>query len=708
MSLLAPVLLVGLLGLALPLAAHLLGREPPRTIRFAAVRFLPVTEQSVTHRRSLRDWPLLVIRLLLLALLVLALTRPVSVDRAGASVIAEPHDAVLLVDGSRSMELVVDDEMVLEHARDRALGLLRSLPPGTRVGLVTSDPAGPRIEPTAATDRIASALEGWVDSGAPRKGAWPLREGVPLAAGLLEGMDGERKRIIYAVGDATAGGLGSLPATAEGGIPVFPIPALDPDQAIPEHVAIESVGWEPAPELDPRAVRIHAVLRRHALWPAPDDEPGPRDIPLVLRIGDLEVARTTVSLRLDDPTGVEFTHTVLEEGQAIPATVALDLDHDPMPSDDRRHLWLSVDEALEVVVVNGDPSELRAHDEVFFLGTAIAAADEVGEFRLRSMAPDQLEQAIRERGTAALAGVDVLVLANVRAPSEDVSPAIVEQVRRGMGLWVTVGDRVDADAYNARLGSLLPLRMREAVQVGTAPGRAEARVEGIAPADLSHPAFRGLGGDLGLSGTRARKIVLLEPDPSRTVQTALSFTSGAPALLTSQAGQGRVALLTTTIDRDWADLPLRPGFVPMVTRVIRHLGGSRGGFDGSRVLVGEPRKLAMDSGVVVTTPGGREVSVPVEDDGTSIFRDTFVPGHYRARAADGDVETCFAVEVDPDESDPRRVEGAEPELDSERKRVAVSIPRWRPLVLLAALLLALESLLRWRGGGGEGRPRRAR
>src|SRR5690606_8738645 len=120
--------------------------------------------------------------------------------------------------------------------------------------------------------------------------------------------------------------------------------------------------------------------------------------------------------RLDDPTGVEFTHTVLEEGQAIPATVALDLDHDPMPSDDRRHLWLSVDEALEVVVVNGDPSELRAHDEVFFLGTAIAAADEVGEFRLRSMAPDQLEQAIRERGTAALAGVDVLVLANVRAP----------------------------------------------------------------------------------------------------------------------------------------------------------------------------------------------------------------------------------------------------------------------------------------------------
>ena len=76
MTLLAPALLLGLLGLALPVVAHLLGREPPRPIRFAAMRFLTATDQSVTQRRAIRDWPLLVVRLLLLALLVVVLTRP--------------------------------------------------------------------------------------------------------------------------------------------------------------------------------------------------------------------------------------------------------------------------------------------------------------------------------------------------------------------------------------------------------------------------------------------------------------------------------------------------------------------------------------------------------------------------------------------------------------------------------------------------------
>jgi hypothetical protein len=62
-----------------------------------------------------------------------------------------------------------------------------------------------------------------------------------------------------------------------------------------------------------------------------------------------------------------------------------------------------------------------------------------------------------------LAGVDVLVLANVRAPAEDIAPALRARVAAGMGLWITVGERVEARAYNDRLGELLPLLLREPV-----------------------------------------------------------------------------------------------------------------------------------------------------------------------------------------------------------------------------------------------------
>lgn len=698
MTLLAPALLAGLVALGLPLAAHLLGREPPRKIRFAAVRFLSATEPSVTHRRRIQDLPLLVVRLLLLLLCVLALTRPAGTRAAGVAVVGEPHDAVIVLDTSRSMELFVDGKTMLQHAADRAADLVSSLPPGTRLGLVAADPAVPRIELSADPERVRTAILEYAESGgprpgAPRPGAWTLADLVPAATEILQDATEERPRVIYAIGDATLGGLGSLPAAAEGGAVVVPVPAVDADTPLPEHIGIDAVSWEPAPELDPRAIRIRAVITRHGPVPEPEGA-GTRATEIALRIGDTEVARATADLPLNDPQSIEFTHTLLDDDDEVAATVELaGIDDDALPSDDRRHTWLSAEDAMEVVVVNGDPSELRAHDEVFFLATAIAANDLQHRIRTRSLAPDQLAERVREGGDAAFDDVDVLVLANVRAPAPDIAPTIVEQVKRGMGLFVSVGDRVEAAAYNQRLGAVLPLRMREAVQVGTAPGRTEARVEGLAPADLTHPVFRALGGDLGLAGTRARRIMLLDPNPDDAAAIALSFTSGAPALLTRTIDGGRSALLTTTIDRDWADLPLRPGFVPMVASLLSYLADARNGTAGTRVHVGGVREIRSDEPVVVTTPTGRKVSVAPDEEGTATFTDTWIPGHYRV--GEGDHAAPFVVVVDPAESDTAPKEVPTVDLAGQRE-VSVSVPRWRELVLLALLLLGLEAVLRTR------------
>jgi len=702
MTLLAPLALLGVLGLALPIAAHLLGREPPQRIEFAAMRFLSETDQSVTHRRAVQDLPLLIVRLLVLLLIVLALARPSSTERSAVAVVGEPHDAVILLDGSRSMELSVGGRPLLAHAVERIEALLSSLPPGSKVGLVIADPDAPSLELSADPDRVAEAVAQWQATGAPRPGAWTLADALPAAASILTDADGRRPRVVYAVGDETERGLGSLPEAAEGGVLVVPVPAVDLEELEPapiEHVAIEAASWAPAPDLDPRAVRIEAVVARHGPMVIGEPEPGYdpdaiRQVGVALRIADAEVTRTTVDLPPDGKVAVEFSHTLLEETGAVAASVVL-VDHgiDPMPSDDRRDLWLSADDAVEVLVVNGDPSELRAHDEVFFLATAAAAADEGRTLETRSLAPEQLEATIRDKGRAAFDGIDVLILANVRAPAQDVAPIIVEMVRRGMGLWISVGDRVEADAYNARFDAVLPLRMREAVQVGTAPGRQEARVEGVAPADLSHPAFRALGGDLGLSGARARRIMLLEPDPTRDREIALSFSSGAPALLTRAVDGGRVALLTTTVDRDWADLPLRPGFVPMVASMIDFLADARAGVAGTQIHVGQERTIRSEGPISITTPDGRQVSVAPDDGGAATFHDTFQPGHYRARTDQG--ESVFAVEVDAAESDTTRIEAPSAELeDGEGRSVAVTVPRWREVVFLALVLLLLETILR--------------
>ncbi len=716
MSLLAPLMLLGLLGLGLPLLAHLRGKEEPRLVRFAGLRFLAAADEVVTQRRRLRDVSLLLVRLGLLALLIVALTRPVSTGDARVAVLGEPHDALILLDGSFSMALRPDasGESLRATSEDAAAAILEALPPGSRVGLLTTDPAGPRLELSADPDRVRAAVTTWA-AEPPRAGAWALESGLPGAVALLgQAGEGPGRRVVYAIGDFTDRGLGSLPATAAADIPVLPVAirgTLDAPPPVPEHMSLETANWTPARDLDPRAVRISGEVRHHGAAGGP-----PRRVALVLHVDDEVAARAEVEVPAGGLAPYEFTHTGTTAGPT-PASVELVLTDDPLPGDEVRHLWLAGEDGVEVALVNGDPSEMRAHDELYFLATALSSGPGAQRLRIHSLAPDQLETRLREGDR--LAGVDVLVLANLRAPGPDLAPILKARVAEGMGLWISVGDRVDARAYNERLGELLPLLLREPLLVGTAPGRTEARTEGVAPPNLAHPILLGLQGELGLLGTRTRRLFLLEPDPSRGAEVALGFTSGAPALISRTYQRGRVVLLTTSIDRDWSDLPLRPGFVPLAERVLAWLDSCHPGGAAGPIVAGEPRIIATDKPVTVRLPDGRERIVPPEREGQAVFKDTFIPGHYFVTASGGDpVVTAsggdpvttgeatdtkprsepltFAVQQDPAESDTTPVAARPPSLDGDQVMAAAQHPRWRPLVLLAALLLLLETLLRAR------------
>jgi hypothetical protein len=573
---------------------------------------------------------------------------------------------------------------------------------------------------SADRDAPAQALRAWLDEGNAAAGAWDSSAALGDAAALLQAAPAAatgRPAVVYVITD---GGGAVLPSTLDGGPRVVTMPAWPGELGVPEHVGIDAVTWAPALDVDPRAVTIEAIVHRHAAArpndaaarsPAAEGEAPPRQrVRVTLEVNDREVAATDVDLAGDTPTPVRFTHTLA--GDAVPpvrATVALDVADDPLPTDDRRRLWIAADDALEVLVVNGDPSEQRANDEVYFLGTALAALE--GRLRVRTIAPDQLDDRVREQGLAALAAVDVLVLANVRAPAADVADGLIAAVRGGMGLWITAGERVSAREYGERLGELLPLLPRETVVVGTAVGRAEAVQDTLAPPDVTHPALRGLPLDAGLDGATTRKVVLLEPDPSRGAAIALAYSSGAPALITRELGDGRVALLTTSVDRDWGDLALRPGFVPLVERMVTWLGRGAASLEGANLAVGAPRSVRAPPGVTpaVLTPTGERVVVAADETGARRFVHTRALGHYRVESAEPAREVgsapldVFTVDVDPREAltvafplDARA--DPDPAGSGNARAIPVLTPRWRDAVPWLALLLALETLLRLRAG----------
>ena len=137
----------------------------------------------------------------------------------------------------------------------------------------------------------------------------------------------------------------------------------------------------------------------------------------------------------------------------------------------------------------------------------------------------------------------------------------------------------------------------------------------------------------GLETARVNKRLLLEP-PTPPATTLLSYVDGTPLLVAGRHQNGRVALLTTTIDDDWGDLPLTPGFLPLVHGLIRGLAAvdalPKGPHPAGTILTARVPTGAHS--LYIVTPDGRRLDLDASRSQARI-EDTSVAGIYRSFAS---------------------------------------------------------------------------
>jgi len=100
MTFATPILLVGLAAAALPLVLHLVSRVRARQEEFPTLRFLRISLVKTARRRKVRNWFLLLLRSLLLAVLALAVAEPLS--RATGWFASEGQAVAIVLDDSYS------------------------------------------------------------------------------------------------------------------------------------------------------------------------------------------------------------------------------------------------------------------------------------------------------------------------------------------------------------------------------------------------------------------------------------------------------------------------------------------------------------------------------------------------------------------------------------------------------------------------------
>lgn len=594
MGLGVPLALLGLALAAVPVLAHLVRRSDVPERRLPTVALLERAIAESRRRVRVNDPLLLALRIALVTLLALAVAAPF-VESEVAYGTGGLASVSIVLDDSMSMGRREGEGALFDQARARARDAIAALPEGSEVSVVLAGaPARVLVPRTTARADAARALD---DVSAPGARGTDVDGAVSLAARQLAAAAHADRRVLV-LSDLALREDQDVPAAPSGvrlDVETFG-PALTPNLAIASVDAAE----------DPTIEGSMSVAVTVRAFGAVADQ-----IEIGIAAGDRMLGRETMSLV--DAGGRVTLHVLVPEGVTSAEARILD-GGDALPLDDARALSFQPSSSVRVLLVDGDPHPLgqtalgSGGASTRFLAQALALAPEDGpRFTVRRT---DVETFLSSDETA-----DVVALADVDVSREDVARRTRAAMDDGAGLLVAGGDHVH--------GGSTPLADRLAARLVSVTD--EARV-GLVAAEAALPTR-----DEGLGRVRVTRALALDAPSDRI---ALRFADGTPALAIDRAQ--RSAVLATSLDDAWSDLPLHPGFLATTVELFRALA-PEGTMPPGALAPGTLPPLRAPSGtrrLEIAAPDG---SIRAFEDGLDLPLDLTAlaaPGAYEVRVTD--------------------------------------------------------------------------
>ncbi|HHT9139271.1 MAG TPA: BatA domain-containing protein [Candidatus Tripitaka californicus] len=724
MHLLNPLFLLGILGVALPVLIHLMGRRRAPLYHFAAIDFILRSQKRIEARLKLQHLLLLLLRAGVIFLIVLALAKPLLQERGLAlAPIGASSSNVFIIDNSFSMNYQTGESTLLAQAKARARELVASLSPSDEGYVLATHSASGGLSAagglTPDRARLLESLEGIV----PSFYSTPINPSLEKALSLLNGSKKELKRV-FLFTDLTQNSwrepqdLSDSFKKATAFLYIIDTARGQPLSNLAITALESSYDWT---RKDGK-VHLKATIQNFSDAHVKD---------LLVRVGwggrpATTNGKGTAQGFLDLPPHSQAVKEFFLDapGEAVlwGCVEIVESADGGLVADNQRYFALPSVKDMSVLVIDGAPSIYLYQCESFYLERALNPA------RLHHSYIKPTVIIPREIPSVRFKDFDLVILANVEEmPSQKVAE-LTSYVKEGGKVLFSLGNNVRTEYYNTSLGELVP-KLRMAVESPKESGGLS-----LGSLDTSHPILRVFAGERSalLGASNFYKVFLIEPQVTGSVSTVLSYSNGAPALLEMSCGKGRSMLFTSTFDRDWTDLPVKPIFLPLIQQICLYLTGNLIEVGPGEVIVGQEWEMPLsqeDASMEVLDPGGNLFSPSIKSHPSRavVVSQTDYPGIYRikkvvsapslrSRAGSGGPVAerqspvpwaVFAVNVDPRESDLSRIDPAQLRSSLGEERVGLGLPgavggheglvaglRLWPILLITALgLLTMESFV---------------
>ncbi len=606
MTFLAPSFLWLLPLVGVPLLLHLLNKRPPKLVTFSHIKWIQDAHRKRMPKKNLKDFLLMLMRMLILLALILFFARPVI--RQGKLIGGQDDNSTLIVllDVSASMGAVAEGRSALQKASTNLRDMLREMPPSARVGLVAySDRVETEFAPTADRSKILSFLDDL--EVVPRPTA--IKPALDIAYVMLSRQSKTKKSLLVLTDNQetqwtalTKGG-----GTIEQFDPTVSVLVWEVGQGKPNH-GVSSVGLQLTEE---------GTLKGG--WS--------------LHKSKQERSAVTWQLKLNGGIVGQGSVDSVKPGESLPLEArlpkggaysgSLDLAPDAAAFDNTFYVAGRIPKGFRVLVVEGETGLAPSDSESYYLKLALESPRDP---RLELMRVVSVEAFTPEM----LSGYDVLVLANV-GNLKGAEDAVNAWTQNGGHLLLTAGSRWQDS--RATLGLFRTRVAAATAQTIRAP---------LNPKEL------GLTGtDFEWSSVKVQKY--LPVDGVADADKLLALSNGDPLLIKKNAGRGTVYLFTSSIDRAWNNLPSKPIYAPLMRELLSRLADPVGEASLLQGVVDQPFELLLPADITTVSvigPDGTSTAARVDAQGRLRIPPVSQPGLYRVGTSRKEADLTFAVNID--------------------------------------------------------------